>query len=182
MTKTGMTAKRAIIGIILCIATTNSQSETVITSYFGFTASLPDGWFVLGPNEVAKANKDETLKSLGIPEINDKATLNSIFDKVKSGNIEFYYDNKYVNKEYKNHISAQLAPPISFNSPEELKSGMEEQCKALPSELSSIFGEKIVVNHCRAGAVNNRAVLRHVYTVPSKNLIIINDQIPVNSK
>lgn len=160
----------------------NANAGTVVSSHFGFPVDLPDGWFMVGPGTIAEANADETMQSLGVPEIAAKELLQDILKKIKSGDIEFYYDREYLDREFKNHVSAQRMPPITFGSAEELKSGMDEQCRTLAEELADMFGEAVDIHSCRLAALNNRAVLHHAYTVPSQGVTIINEQIPINEK
>lgn len=153
-----------------------SFAEVRVTSQFGFSANLPDGWFVISPRTIAKANKNETAQSLGISGSVESAVLDEILDRVKGGNIEFYYDNKYVRKDFKNHVSAQLGPPLQFNSMQEVS----EQCKALPAELNQLFGESVSLISCQLINAGGWPVFHHAYTVESQSLTIINETVHVN--
>lgn len=174
---------RTLLISFLSFFSVNVWAEASITSSFGFSAEMPDDeWFVLGPKEVAKANENESLDSLGVHQIPDNELLNEILGKIKSGNIEFFYDGKYIRSDYKNHVSAQLSEPLVFNSVEEMKAIFDEQCASLPKDLSAMFGETVTVHSCQLMPMNGRAVFHHAYTLPSQKVTIINEQIPVNSR
>ena len=164
------------IFILSLIFSQASYAETKLTSQFGFSATLQDGWFVLSPQKIAEANKNETAKSLGIQDTVDSMVLNEILESVKGGNIEFYYDKNYIDKEYKNHVSVQLSAPLQFSSMDEVT----KECEAIPDQLNKLFGEKIDFLSCQLLPSNGRAVFYHAYTVVSQSLTIIQETIPVN--
>ena len=153
-----------------------SIADVHITSQFGFSATIPDGWFVISPQTVAKANENETTESLGISNTADPAVLEEILNHVKGGNIEFYYDSRYLSKDFKNHVSAQLGPPLQFISLEEVN----DECQSLPSQLKQLFGEAVQLHSCQLVKANGWPVFHHAYTVASQNLTVINETVHVN--
>ena len=167
---------KSYIFILSLIFTQVSYAETKLTSQFGFSATVQDGWFVLSPQKMAEANKNETAKSLGIPDTVDSQVLNEILESVKGGNIEFYYDKNYIDKVYKNHVSAQLSAPLQFSSMDEVT----KECESMPAQLNELFGEKVNLLSCQFFSSNGRAVFHHAYTVVSQDLTIIQETIPVN--
>lgn len=177
------TFKRSVLMSVLLCHSPGLWAEASVTSSFGFSAEMPDDeWFVLGPKEVAEANSGESLESLGVPKIPDQELLEALFEKVRSGNIEFFYDGKYIASDYKNHVSAQLSAPLVFNSVEEMKTGWDEQCASLPEELGEMFGEPVKIHSCQLLPMNGRAVFHHAYTLTTQGITIINEQFPVNSQ
>lgn len=154
----------------------SSFADVKITSQFGFSANIPDGWFVISPQTIAKANKKETPQSLGLSSSADPVVIEDILNRVKGGNIEFYYDNKYLSKEFKNHVSAQLGPPLQFSSMQDVS----EQCAALPAELNQLFGEPVDLISCQLINADGWPVFHHAYTVKSQSLTIINETVHVN--
>ena len=164
--------------ILLFLLHGSLYADTTIVSQFGFSAKLPTGWFVLSPKKAANANANETAKSLGIPKSVDQSVVNDILTKVKDKNIEFYYDQNYINKEYKNNISVQLVAPLSFKSVDEAN----EACKGMPLELKKVFGVPVKLHSCQLIPSNGRAVFHHTYTVSSLNMTIINEVVVVNNK
>ena len=158
------------------LLSTLSFADVTITSQFGYSADLPDGWFVISPQKIAKANKNETAQSLGLSDSADPAVLDEILNRVKGGNIEFYYDNKYINTSFKNHVSAQIGPPLRFSSMQEVS----EQCTALPAELNQLFGEPVTLISCQLFNAGGWPVFHHAYTVESQSLTIINETVHVN--
>ena len=167
---------KSYIFILSLIFTQVSYAETKLESQFGFSATVQDGWFVLSPQKMADANKNETANSLGISDTVDSRVLNEILESVKGGNIEFYYDKNYINKEYKNHVSAQLSAPLQFRSMDEVT----KECEAMPAKLNKLFGEKVNFLSCQLVPSNGRAVFHYAYTVVSQGLTIIQETIPVN--
>lgn len=177
------TFKRCLLTSVLMFHSPGLWAEASVTSSFGFSAEMPDDeWFVLGPKEVAKANSGETLESLGVQKIPDQELLEALFEKVKSGNIEFFYDGKYIASDYKNHVSAQLSAPLVFDSVEEMQAEWDKQCASLPDDLGEMFGETVRLHSCQLLPMNGRAVFHHAYTLTSQGITIINEQIPVNSQ
>ncbi len=168
---------------VLFFSTSNiAYADVKLESYFGFTTTLEDGWFVLNPNTVAAINSGETLESLGVSDKPDKEVLNSIMEDIKSGNVEFFYDKKYFNEDFKNNISIQLAAPQVFESVEHLQSVMKEQCGTITKDLQDILNEEPIVHSCNVLPSNGFAVLHHAYTIPSQNVVIINENVVINSK
>jgi len=169
---------RYLFLIPLLLVSQISLAGTKVTSQFGFTAVLPDDWFLINSKKLSVANKNETIESLGLQGSVDKEVLNGILNKVKSGNIEFYYDKKYFNKDFKNNISAQLSAPLLFNSMDDVK----QACKDMPGELKKVFGGPVNLHSCKYLKVNGWPVFHHAYTVPSQNVTIINENVYVNKK
>lgn len=132
----------------------------------------------MSPKKLADANKDETLETLGISETVDKNAFDEILEKVKSGNIEFYYDKKYFHKEFKNNISVQISSPLVFTSMQEVN----QACEGIPAELEKIFGEPVKLHSCKYVKLNGWPVFHHAYSVPSQNLTIINENVHVNKQ
>lgn len=153
-------------------------AKNSLTSQFGFSSSLPDGWFLLTPKNVEKTFSGETQQSLGIPDNVDKNTITGIFDKIKGGNIEFYYDKNYINNQYKNHISAQLGEPIAFSSMDEIK----KECEEIPERLKKLYGEPVKLLACNAVPSNNRLVFSIAYDLDFMNLTVIHETVQVNNK
>lgn len=139
---------------------------------------MEEGWFVLSPNKVAEANENETAKSLGMPEKVDQEMFSEILTRVKSENVEFNYDVNYIDKEYKNHVSAQIGEPLLFESMDKVNN----ECEGMPESLKELFGEPVELHSCRITSLNERPIFQHVYTVPSYNLTIINEIVPVNQR
>ena len=167
------------LSLILFISINGSlYADNNISSQFGFSATLPNGWFVLSPKKAAAANSNETSKSLGIPSSVNQSVIKDILANIKSENIEFYYDENYINKEYKNHISAQLSAPLNFKSIDDANN----ECKGVPQQLKQLFGEPVKLHSCQLIPSNGRPVFHHAYTVNSQNLTIINEVVAVNNK
>jgi len=183
MSKAGLAVSARVLVIpFLSFFSVCLWAEAPITSSFGFSAEMPDDeWFVVGPKEVAKLSQNESLDSLGVQKIPDDELLGEILEKVKSGNIEFFYDGRYIRSDFKNHVSAQLDEPLVFDSVEEMRTSFDEQCASLPEELSAMYGEAVELHSCQLAAMNERAIFHHAYTLSSQKITIINEQIPVNS-
>ncbi len=161
----------------LCLALT-VQAQTVVQSRFGFSVELPKDWFMLDSASLAKASQDvndprvlNTTNSAAVRE------LNSMLERVKSGDTEAFYDNLYLNKEYKNHITVQKNAPFQITSVQQVKS----ECDALPNELKRLFGQGIRVLSCQLGATNGRPVFHYAYRLP-QGITIIQENTPVNSE
>lgn len=169
--------KRRLV-LMLSLCSTLLQAEVNVTSQFGFSATLPEGWFVVSPNAIAEMNQQQTLESLGIAEFAEPTTLNEILAKVKGGNVEFFYDKRYLNALNKNHISLQLGQPMGVRSVEEA----EAECKNVPAYLDDLFGEPVDLLSCRLVSMNGWPVFHHAYTIPSQSITVINEMVHVNQQ
>jgi len=169
---------RYLLFFLTVLFSQNLFAKNSLTSQFGFTSTLPDGWFLLTPESVEKTFSGETQKSLGIPEHVDKSTMSGIFEKIKGGNIEFYYDKNYLHNQYQNHVSAQLGEPIVFTSMDEIK----KECDEIPAQLKKLYGEPVNLLACTAVPSNNRLVFSIAYDLDSMNLTIIHEKVQVNNK
>ena len=159
-----------------------AYSETTITSYFGFPVTLSQDWFVVSPDLMAKYNENENPESLGIPNSVDRGTIDAIFEKVKTAQIEFYYDQRYVKSEFQNHISVQLTEPVNFTTIEKAKSWTTSECDSLPNQLFELYREAPEIHACQLVALNRVPFFRHSYTLLSQNITITNELIPLNNE
>ncbi|GAA0851147.1 hypothetical protein GCM10009113_34240 [Marinobacter szutsaonensis] len=147
---------------------------TEINSYFGFNAVLPSGWVQVGPTAASTMEVDDFAKGSPI----NKETLNQIREKVAGKEVEFFYDIQSLESEFKLNISVQKSEPVLVDSLKELNS----ECSGLPEALEEVYGEPIDIKYCEARVLNKWAVFRYVYVVPSQEIMIINDTLPVDGE
>lgn len=136
-----MLKKFAFIIFGLCLSFMVGAEE--YRSAFGYSINLPSSWIVLSPQTVKKAYKSENLSSLGLESV-DRETALEILEKVKSGQVEFYFDKAFSTPAFKNNISVQIADGEIIHNTKELK----VTCDAVPEELSRIFKTKIALKQC----------------------------------
>lgn len=149
-------------------------AETEINSYFGFNAVLPDGWVQVGPDSASTMKFEEFAKGSPI----NKEILNQVRDKVAGKEVEFFYDIPTLESDFKLNISVQKSEPVIVDSLQELNS----ECSSLPEALEEVYGEPVDIKFCKAGVLNKWAVFRDVHVVPSQEVMIISDTLPVDGK
>lgn len=163
---------------ILMLFSPLSFADVNLASQFGFSSTLPDGWFVLSPEQLKEKTTNEDLKSLGIPETIDKTTLSELFNKIKGGDVEYYYDENYLNKDNKNHFSVQVGPPIYYTSMDEVN----QDCADMPAQLKALYGEVVEIFVCSLESSSGRPYFHLAYKVPSIGMSIMHDTIFVNKR
>jgi hypothetical protein len=151
------------------------EGPKTYTSYFGFTVQLSGGWLPLSPSQIASANAEESLRSLGIDTKWDQGNLSSILERVKTGEVEFYFDRQTVGSEFQNNISAQLMPGRGLLT-EDLVSQM---CKDIPAQLPALFGgAPVELRGCGLRRANDIAYVSYEYSVPAHSYHVLQDELP----
>ena len=135
---------------------------------------LSDDWLIVTPETMATANNAETLKSLGLVGPGDAQNLNSILERIKSGEIEFYYERSSLNRELKNHISAQLVQHRDEVTPDDVKAACEE----IPGQLPAVYGTEIVMGACSMETENGISFLAYEYSIPAQSVHVIQYELP----
>lgn len=149
-------------------------ASTEVNSYFGFNAVLPDGWVQVSPASASEMEVEDFSKGSPI----NKEILDQIRDKVAGKGVEFFYDVRTLDSDFKINISIQESAPVLVNSLKELNA----ECSDLPKYLEETYGEPVDFKFCEAGVLNKWAVLRHVYVIPSQEIMVINDMLPVSGE
>jgi len=172
--------KRFVVVAVLVAGCGNDappEGPKTYTSYFGFTVQLSGEWLPLSPSQVAAANAEESLRSLGIDTTVDQGTLNSILQRVKTGQVEFYFDRRTVGSDAQNSISAQLMPERDQLT----EALVEEMCKGMPSQLSALFGGAVPeVKACGLRRANTVGYVSYEYIVSALSYHVLQDEIPFN--
>ncbi len=119
-------------------------------SSFGFTVDIPTHWLVLTSKEL-KENPDlfdfSEKKFANI----DKNLLKDIENRVKSGQVEYYFNQRTSNSRFADNINAmKQIGRIPENSTQ-----LREICNSASKELSSYFGREIEVYQCKLVDINN---------------------------
>lgn len=149
-------------------------AETEINSYFGFNAVLPNGWVQVGPGSASTIEFEDFAEGSSI----NKETLNQVRDKVAGKEVEFFYYMPTLESDFKLNISVQKSEPVLVDSLQELNA----ECSSLPEALEEVYGEPVDIKFCEAGVLNKWAVFRDVHVVPSQEVMIVSDTLPVNGK
>lgn len=154
------------------------QAQTIVESQFGFKAQLPEDWFMLDSDSIAQATKDvDDSRVLNNTNAQAQKELKDMLKRVKSGEMEAFYDEQYLDSEYRNHITVQKGPPLQITSMQQVKS----ECDSLPSELKRLFGQGVRVLSCQLGGTNGRPVFHYAYRLPT-GITIIQENTPINSE
>jgi len=163
--------KKLLLLLVIGIASAQAGAAEYRSS-FGFPFELSSDWLVLTPGEVTKLYRDETLDSLDIDA--DPATVRGILERVKQGEIEFYFDRKHSTKDFKNNISVQLMQGTrSYTA-----AAAREVCRLLPEELPRVFGSPVEVSSCGPGEMHGIRFLTYAYFVPAQKVHVVQYEIP----
>lgn len=119
-------------------------------SSFGFTVDIPEHWLVLTSKEL-KENPDlfdfSEKKFANI----DKNLLKNIDSKVKSGQVEYYFNQKTSDSSFADNINViKQVGRIPENNTQ-----LREVCNSVPKQLSSYFGREIKVYQCNLVDISN---------------------------
>ena len=151
-------------------------------SSFGFTVDIPEYWLVLTSKEL-KENPDlfdfSEKKFANI----DKNLLKDIDSKVKSGQVEYFFNQKTSDSSFSDNINVmKLVGRIPQNSTQ-----LHEVCNSAPKQISSYFGREIKVYQCKLVDINNlkslllefdgavegtRSIQYHIEKSPSVQILI----------
>lgn len=159
--------------LLLAIGIASAQAGAAeYRSSFGFPFELSSDWLVLTPEEVTKLYRDETLDSLDIDA--DPATAQGILERVKQGEIEFYFDRKRSTKDFKNNISVQLMQGAQQYTAEAVR----QVCRLLPKELPRVFGSEVEISSCGTGEMHGIRFLTYEYFVPAQQVHVVQYEMP----
>lgn len=119
-------------------------------SSFGFTVDIPEHWLVLTREEL-KENPDLfDFDKKGFGNI-DKNLLKSIGSQIRSGQVEFYFNQKTSDGSFADNINViKQIGKIPGNNTE-----LGEVCNSAPKQFSSYFGREIKVYQCKLVNINN---------------------------
>ncbi|HEY0663733.1 MAG TPA: hypothetical protein VGD18_03910 [Thiobacillaceae bacterium] len=146
---------------------------TEYRSSFGFTFELSSDWLVLTRDEVAEMYRDETQASLGMIDV-DQATARAVLERVKRGEVEFYFDRKYSKPDLRNNISVQLTQGGGRYTTSE----MDEICRLIPEELPRVFGGEVEIVSCGLQELHGIGFLAYEYFLPAKKVHVVQFEIP----
>lgn len=163
--------KRLLFLLVAGIASPHAVA-TEYTSSFGFPFELSKDWLVLTPAEVTEIYRNETLDSLSINA--DPATAQAILERVKQGEVEFYFDRKRSTKAFKNNISVQLTQ----GTQEYTDSAVWDICKSLHEDLPEVFGSGVRISSCGSGEMHGIRFLVFEYVLPPQKAHVVQYEIP----
>jgi hypothetical protein len=163
--------KKLLLLLVIGIASAHAGAAEYRSS-FGFPFELSSDWLVLTPTEVTKLYRDETLDSLDIDA--DPATAQGILERVKRGEIEFYFDRKHSTRDFKNNISVQLMQGGQPYTTEAAR----QVCRLLPEELPRVFGSAVEIASCGTDELHGVRVMTYEYFVPAQQVHVVQYEIP----
>lgn len=171
----------AFVVLLILIAIAPAYGKEYKSS-FGFTVEIPEHWLVLTREEL-KENPDLfdfDKKRFGNI---DKNLLKSIDSKIKSGQIEVYFNQKTSDSSFADNINViREIGKIPENDAQ-----LREVCNVISKQLSSYFGREITVYQCKLVSINNlkslffefdgavegtRSIQYHIQKSPSIKIII----------
>ena len=138
-----------LVVLLIFIAITPVYGKEYKSS-FGFTVDIPEHWLVLTKEEL-KENPDLfdfDKKRFGNV---DKNLLKNIDSQIKSGQVEFYFNQKTSDSSFADNINVIK----DIGKIPENNTQLRELCNLVPKQLSSYFGRKIRVYECKLVDINN---------------------------
>ncbi len=141
--------KYTLVVLLMFIAITPVFGKEYQSS-FGFTVDIPEHWLVLTSKEL-KENPD--LFDVGEKKFEniDKNLLKNIDSKVKSGQVEYYFNQNTSDSSFVDNINVmKQVGRIPQNNTQ-----LREVCNSVQKQLSSYFGREIKVYQCKLMDINN---------------------------
>ena len=142
--------KKILFTLLIFLALSNITFAKEYQSSYGFSIDVPEYWLVLTPNEL-KNNPDlfdfENADFGGL----DKTLLKQVINKIKTGNIEVYFNQNTSDIEFSDNINIikQIGRiPVSRNETSKF-------CNDFEGQLSQYFGRKINLYQCKTVTINN---------------------------
>jgi len=138
-----------LVVLLIFIAITPVYGKEYQSS-FGFTVDIPEHWLVLTTKEL-KENPDLFDPSKKEFRNIDKNLLRVIDSKVKSGQVEYYFNQKTSDSSFADNINVtKQVGRIPENNTQ-----LREVWNLAPKQLSSYFGREIRVYQCKLVEINN---------------------------
>jgi hypothetical protein len=138
-----------LVVLLMFIAITPAFGKEYQSS-FGFTLDIPEHWLVLTSQEL-KENPDLfDLSEKKFPNI-EKNLLKNIDSKVKSGQVEYYFNKNTSDSSFSDNINVMK----QVGSIPQNDTQLREVCSSAPGQLSSYFGREIKVYQCKLVDINN---------------------------
>jgi hypothetical protein len=140
--------KKAILVLTLFLVAAMPAYAKQHSSDFGFTMDIPDGWLVLGREEVKK-NPD--LFNFDNPQLSgmSKDVIADIRDKVQSGQVELYMHSGVGSDSFTNNVNViKQTGQIPTNA-----AGVKKDCDAMPDAYAQAFGKPIKFYQCELRTV-----------------------------
>ena len=142
--------RRYTLVVLLFFITITPVYGKEYKSSFGFTVDIPEHWLVLTKEEL-KENPDLfdfDKKRFGNI---DKNLLKNIDSRIKSGQVEFYFNQKTSDSSFADNINViKQIGKIPENNTQ-----LREICNSAPNQFSSYFGREIKVYQCKLVDINN---------------------------
>ena len=151
-----------LVALLILIAMTPVYGKEYQSS-FGFTVDIPEHWLVLTRQEL-KENPDLLDFNQKRFRNIDENLLKNVESKVKSGQIEFYFNQKTSDSSFSDNINViKGVGKIAENNIQ-----LREFCNSVPKQLSSYFGREIKVYQCKLVGINNLKSLFLEFNGPAK--------------
>lgn len=141
-------------------------------SKFGYAFQLSDDWVVLTYGELIKLAGEATPQSLGLTGV-EPTELKQTPAKVKSGQVEFYFDRKHSTQAWNNNISVQLAPARSASIAE-----LAKTCPSLGAQLRGTYGPSTRMAECGRRVQSGVEYLAYEYVIATEGVTIVQYEIP----
>lgn len=142
--------RRYILVVLLVFTAITPVYGKEYQSSFGFTLDIPTHWLVLTSKEL-KENPDLFDFSKKKFANMDKNLLRDVENRVKSGQVEYYFNQRTSTSSFADNINAMK----QIGRIPENNTQLREVCDSASKELSSYFGRKIEVYQCKLVDINN---------------------------
>ena len=138
-----------LVVLLIFIAITPAYGKEYKSS-FGFTVDIPEHWLVLTKEEL-KGNPDLFDFDKKRFENIDKNLLKNIDSQIKSGQVEFYFNQNTSDSSFADNINVTKG----IGKIPENNTQLREVCNLAPKQFSSYFGREIKIYQCKLVDINN---------------------------
>ena len=159
---------------VACAA--DGLSPKTFASSFGFSVDLDTGWVLLTPDRVTDSAAALTAATLGVPDMS-QPELNEIVERIKTGQVEFYFDSVLSVPDLTNNVSVQLRDGTQDYGPAS-ESEISALCASMPKELEALWGTPVDVRGCKVVSSNGKAGLAYTYVIAANNMFVMQYELP----
>jgi len=165
--------QRLLFAVILLASVPLGATAAEYKSSFGFTFKLSGDWLVMTPAEVSKEYEGKTLESMDLGGV-DQTMAAEILEKVKTGEVEYYFDKSSFGSEFTNNISTLLMGGGQIPTPESVKA----LCPTAKSELENVYHEPVKMTYCRYAKANGVPYLAFEYLLTKTKMTVVQREVP----
>jgi TPR repeat protein len=152
-----MTKHNLLLSLLLIFISFNTSAKT-FNSELGISVDLNNDWLALGKKQASEKNKKASLDALKKINIKDEKA-EKIIERIRTANVEFIFDGKKTDADFKNNISIQRGAGSTARTEEQAAAA----CKTLEPELRKLYKEKVSITQCGMIKIDNYSFMSYEY-------------------